>query len=194
MLKRRVDLQTSKMLDALQSDVDHIIRRVRTRFSGLDGPSLNWAPVAGKWSVGRCLDHLIVANGLYLERIEPAMAEARARGLTDPGLYRGGAFGQWFRRQMEPGRGRFKVPRVFRPTDGEVSEFIVDSFLTQQEEVKAVIERGRDLDLAAIKIPSPVTAMLRFRVGDALGIVVAHERRHIAQAERVAAAVGFPGR
>ena len=164
------------------------------RFSGLSDRALNWAPAVGKWSVGRCLDHLGVTNTLYLERIEPALAGARDRGLTDPGIYSGGFFGQWFRRQMEPGKGRFRVPKVFKPTDGEVDESIVEVFLAQQEELKDVIDRARDLDLAAIKIPSPVTPLLRFRVGDALGIVVTHERRHVEQAGRVVAARGFPGR
>ena len=34
-------------------------------FGGLNGTQLNWKPNPDKWSVGQCLDHLIVSNSQY---------------------------------------------------------------------------------------------------------------------------------
>ena len=44
--------------------------RVKTEFSKLSLQQLNWKPAPDKWSIGQCLDHLIVSNSSYFPVFE----------------------------------------------------------------------------------------------------------------------------
>jgi hypothetical protein len=48
------------------------------------------------------------------------------------------------------------------------------------------------LNLVKVKITSPLASFLKFRLGAAFGIVIAHDRRHLWQAQQVRHAEGFP--
>ena len=49
-----------------------------------------------------------------------------------------------------------------------------------------------ELDLRNIVITSPVMSLMTYSLWDAYKIMVAHERRHMAQAKRVMDTPGFP--
>ena len=57
-----------------------------------------------------------------------------------------------------------------------------------------LLENLDGYDIQKMKIPSPVTKMIVFRVGDALQILTNHAFRHIAQAQRVTKSSHFPQR
>jgi hypothetical protein len=59
--------------------------------------------------------------------------------------------------------------------------------------VLALVDQSAGLDLAARKVPSPVSRYIRYNVYSAFRIVVAHERRHLSQARRAARAVRQAG-
>lgn len=69
----------------------------------------------------------------------------------------------------------------------------VETFLSEQHRTRALIEESRGLDLDAIRIRSPFASWVKFRSGDALRILVEHEKRHVKQATEVMAVYGFPG-
>jgi hypothetical protein len=56
----------------------------------------------------------------------------------------------------------------------------------------SVIEKSRDVDLQQVKVASPASALLRFRLGDALRMMVEHNKRDLKQADAVMASSGFP--
>src|SRR5215216_2499488 len=43
---------------------------VEQKFARLSPSQLNWKPDASKWSIGQCLDHLIVSNKTYFASFE----------------------------------------------------------------------------------------------------------------------------
>ena len=55
-----------------------------------------------------------------------------------------------------------------------------------------IVEDASGLDLARVKVRSPVVPLLRFRLGVIIALMAVHERRHLWQAERVLQAEGFP--
>src|SRR2546425_3817482 len=67
---------------------------------GLSPEQLNWKPTEDVWSIGQCLQHLYVANEVYL----PAIAHALDARLPSPVQeITPGWFGQWFiRTYIEP--------------------------------------------------------------------------------------------
>src|SRR4249920_3900263 len=39
--------------------------KVKFEFSGISADQLNWKPSPGSWSIGQCLDHLVVSDSSY---------------------------------------------------------------------------------------------------------------------------------
>src|SRR5690242_20184202 len=71
-------------------------RRAESVSDGLNAVQLNWRPRPGAWSVGQCLEHLRVANEVYLRAISAALENGR---LGRVGEVRLGWFSRWFIRE-----------------------------------------------------------------------------------------------
>ena len=87
---------------------------------------------------------------------------------------------------------KIKHPKVFAPTRSQINADIVDEFVAHQNKVIGYFEACRDIDLRKTVISSPVANFITYRLLDAFKIIVVHERRHFAQAQRVMQSEGFP--
>ena len=105
--------------------------------------------------------------------------------------FRYGWLGNWFVRAMGddrlPPRNRLRAPRLYQPrpwanpTIGEA----VQEFAALQDDFIAIVQAADGLDLARIKIASPITRLLRLSLGQWLNGLSGHQRRHIWQAAQV---------
>jgi uncharacterized damage-inducible protein DinB len=181
-------------LDELQGHIDEIELRIRKDFRGLSDDQLNWKPPGGGWSVGECFEHLLTTNRLYLVRIERQLASAGAKPEGRRAeTYRSGILGGWLARQMGPSpMVKVKTPRVFRPSSWRVAGTVLGDLLAQQEHLRRVVDASRGADLGGVRIPSPLTSLIRLRLGDVLELLVLHELRHLGQADRVRSIDEFP--
>ena len=73
-----------------------------------------------------------------------------------------------------------------------IDEGIIARFTAHQREVIQHMTLPAGRDLSAIMVTSAVAPVAFYSALDAFRILVAHERRHMAQAERVTHADGFP--
>ncbi|CAA9587934.1 MAG: hypothetical protein AVDCRST_MAG86-3954 [uncultured Truepera sp.] len=175
----------ASQLQELTEQVEAIGSNARALLSGLTDAQLWQRPPAGGWSVGECLAHLNTAGRLYLEKLDPALTEARAEGVTGQGPFRVGFIGSFFARSQEPPvRLKLRAPRAFAPGSGPQAG-VTEAFYALQDALRSLIERADGLDLGCITVSSPVTNLLRFNVFEAMSVVLAHERRHLWQAARV---------
>ena len=69
-----------------------------------------------------------------------------------------------------------------------------DRFTAHHQEVIEHMRMAGSRDLSTVMITSAVAPIAFYCVLDAFKILVAHERRHMAQAERVVNSDGFPRR
>lgn len=189
---RPYPLECDELVEDLLADLDRVTEEVRASFGGLHPKGLLWQPGSDRWSVAQCLAHLVRINALYRDRLAPALAEARTRGLRSHGPVKGGWFGRWFTKAVGPLGRRVKTSALFLPRPETVDAGILDAFGAEQDRVRDVIESARGLDLDAVRVTSPASGFVRFHAGDALRMLVEHEKRHVAQAERVIATPGFP--
>lgn len=168
--------------------LEEIRARAETLTAPLSEEAFRQAPPGGGWSVGLCLDHLNVTYRKYLEAIPVAIEKGRARGLRGPGEVRRGWLGGPFIRSLEPPvKTRFKAPKAFRPQADAVmvKSEVMEDFREQRRRLEACFEQSADLDLWRIKLSSPALPILRFSLGEVYQIMLAHDRRHLWQAERV---------
>jgi hypothetical protein len=169
----------------------------RARFGDLTPEQLAWSPEPGKrWSVGQCLEHLLKTNHLYLKAMVPAAESLPRNGNPSEVSIRGGAFGRWFTRVVSPGsRLRLPSPGTFgirREPDPTALADVVERFTAQQEKVVEFLAQAAGRPLDQVKIASPASNLIRFRLSDGIRAMIAHVWRHLAQAERVLDHPAFP--
>jgi multidrug resistance efflux pump len=91
----------------------------------------------------------------------------------------------------EGGR-KFKAPAKLLPASSEVAADVVERFAAHQRELAGQMGAVAHVDLKRTVVTSPVSGFVTYNLLDAFRIVVAHERRHFRQAQRVTQSPGFP--
>jgi hypothetical protein len=152
---------------------------------------LNWTSAPGVWSVGQCLEHLCVANEVYLKAMPSSFADHRPSVVQEiaPGW-----FGRWFIRayiEPKPKVTPRRAPRMIKP-GATVDPSILDRFLRTNRDIRDLVQRAGDYDVNRIRFRNPLVPVIWFTIGTGLEVLSKHERRHLLQAERVKESPGFP--
>jgi hypothetical protein len=177
---------------ALQPEIQDYLRQFEDATStaqhvveGLTDEQLQWQPGPDRWSIAECFSHMNVTADKYYPPIDKSMRLARERGLLGQGPYRHGFLMNKFIRMLEPPpRRSFKAPRPFAPRSRAVEDEI-PNFFSHQDAIKNRVREANGLDLARVKMVSPITRLLRMTLGQSFALLAAHERRHLWQAARV---------
>jgi len=160
---------------------------------GLQEAQFNWRPDAQSWSIAECLLHLNMVGDRCVHMLEPALAEARARGRLAEGPFGYGWLGKWIIAHTEPpSKHKYKAPRAFTPAYGQPITAVLPTFRHLQEQLSRQLEQASGLDLARIKLPAPEAPPLRFNLQFTFAWIAAHERRHLWQARQVRNHAAFP--
>ncbi|HET7228530.1 MAG TPA: DinB family protein [Longimicrobium sp.] len=186
----------SPLLRGYMDQLAFIRRETAELADGITEAQFNWVPGPGRWSVGQVVNHLNISGSSYVERLEPLLADARAHGLRDRGDFKPSLVGGFLVRSMEPPpRKRFKAPRIWRPAEPGPAldrERELARLHTLHDRVEALIRVADGLDLRRIRIASPVSGLIRMNAGDALNLLLTHERRHLHQLRKVTEEAGYP--
>ena len=165
----------------------------RRTFGTLNREQLNWKRRADEWSVAQCFDHLIKINSTYFPQLQGVADGShqqtwRARVPFLPRL-----FGSLVLGAVKPQSPRkLKAARHVEPATSAIDADIIDRFVAHQQDVIERMKQTGSRDLSAVVIISPLAPIAFYSVLDAFKIIVTHERRHMAQAERVTRSDGFP--
>jgi len=180
-------------LDEYRSQFQKIAEQAKTLTNGLSEAQFNWRPRPEEWSIQECLGHLNILGRFEIPLLENIIRDARTRGITGKGPFRYGFMARTILKQTEPPvRRKFSAPQRFRANHGQPLTAILPTFLHLQSQFIRVVEQSEGLDLARIKVPTPITRLLRLSLGATLAQLAAHERRHLDQARRVREHPQFP--
>lgn len=172
-----------------------IADEAQLKFGGLNLVQLNWKPAAGQWSVGLCLDHLLTANLHYFPIFEAARNGLHQATFVERLPLLPKIFGNLLLKAVSPqAPKKLRAPRVFQPDASNVDAAVVRRFTEQQAQLAEYFGAVERQGLGKTVITSPVSPILTYSLIDACRIIVAHEQRHLQQAERVVGAPGFPQR
>jgi len=173
-------------LEQCSQAFEQIKIQARKLTEGLNEAQFNWRPAPGQWSIEECLEHLTMVGTWEVQAIERAIDDARARGLTGSGPYQYGWFDRWIVRMTEPPvRRKVRAPRRFVPVHEQPITAVLPTFLHLQGMLLIQIERAAGLNLARVKVETPISRFLRMSLGMMFAQASAHERRHLEQAQRV---------
>ncbi|MFN7948219.1 MAG: DinB family protein [Blastocatellia bacterium] len=184
---------TRLSLSEMLAEIEAIAADAQRAFSHLDARQLNWQPGAEAWSVAQCLEHLLTANRRMLQPIDEALAGTKRTRFFERLPVLPGLCGRYMIKVVSPGfKQKLKAPTTARPATSAIDAQIVSRFVTHQREIAERIKSLERLNAAQIVMTSPFLSFITYSLLDGCRLIVAHERRHLAQAQRVIEAPGFP--
>ena len=188
-------MTASQQLDTYRSGFSDARDRLHALADPLTEEAFNWKPGPKAWSIGECVVHLNKIGYGYA----PVLLEAVAAAPRGEGPFRYGWVSRRFVEAVRPGSRRIPTggPMKPPPTTGTQSAIEPERALSGLDDVTArflaVLDVAPGRDLSAVKVRSPFLPVLRLPLGAFLEALSLHAVRHTEQAERVAAAPGFPG-
>ena len=175
-----------KQFECLSADADALV-------APLSDEQFAWPPAPESWSVAECIEHLNATARQYLPMLDEGVSDAIRRSLYSPGPYSYNWIGRLMVYLVQPTtRLRGQAPKAFQPASGRPRHDVMAAFRAYQLQYVDRLHQANGLDLARARVSSPVAAWLRMSLGSGFAMMIAHERRHLAQARRVLSAEGFP--
>jgi hypothetical protein len=179
-----------EQLEEFRHQIQKIQQQADNLTRGLTEAQFNWRPAPDQWSIEECLAHLTIVGQWEVRAIEQAIDEGRARGLTGCGPFHYGPIERFIVNASGTGpdgrpRRRLPAPRRFVPAHGQPLTAVVPTFQHLQRQLGIQFDRAEGLDLARVKVKTPISRFLNLSLGMMFAQIVAHEQRHMAQARRV---------
>ncbi|NWF89920.1 MAG: DinB family protein [Ignavibacteriaceae bacterium] len=181
---------TSKELIEQSIKVSNEIRNVvEQKFVHLSEDQLNRKPDSNSWSAAECFQHLLFTNASYLKSFKELLEQQKDLNeeiKASARKYKHSFWGKLILYFVNPNnKMKSKTTKAFNPAYSKVEHDVVHKYLAQHDEIVSAISKMRNLDLKKLKIPSPINSKIKYNLGDAVRILVLHDKRHIQQAERI---------
>jgi hypothetical protein len=169
--------------------------RVKAEFSNLSLQQINWKASPGSWSIGQCLDHLIIADCSYFPALKRIASGSYQMTVWQKWSPFSGLFGKILADQLqEKIKGKLiKAPKVFTPSFSQIDTGILDRFQKHLDTLLEYITALKNEDIDKIRITSPAAKFVTYNLRHTVVILVPHLHRHINQAIRVKQEESFPG-
>jgi hypothetical protein len=179
-------MKTSKdVIEIFLSEAPKLKTTVSNDFAELNEDQLNWKPAPDKWSIGECIDHLVVSHEQYLNKICKVNVEKTPSG-KDLIPYKHSFLGKILINAVAPEtRRKVKTFKVFYPGSKLIKASLLDEYNRSLDELIDFAKIFEGYDINRIKISSPISNFIRLNLGDAFMIHLNHDRRHINQANKV---------
>ena len=168
-------------ISELQQQLTDVTDRVSRSFGGLSAEELRRRPAPDRWSVAECMAHLTMTTQAMLPDLEAVMARAPASaGRPLRPSFLGGKLARWLE---PPVRRRMKTSASFVPSPANTDGDVLEEFTQSQEKLRELLRLYGDRDLNRVYVRSPFNRLVRYNAYSAFLILVAHQRRHVWQAE-----------
>ena len=179
-------------LEEVEKELNEATRRAWTLVQSTDARLFTVRPHPSSWSAAECISHLSISTQSFLPVLGAAIEDARKRGLVTKGngKLKMDVLGRVLRWFLEPPiRTKTKTSAPFVPRSVRAKAEAFGEFASLQQKLAELLLAARGLDLTKVKIISPFDKRVKYNVFSAFRIVVAHERRHLWQAEQAVAAL-----
>lgn len=164
-------------------------KRAVELFEKVDEAEFNQKPDSKEWSIGECIGHLNKTGTLYLKqirqksRIEQTQKVAVTR---EAGGFKPRFISSLLIKTMEPpAKFSLKSPKSFQPKSQLQMEETKRKFLELQDQFMDQFKYSIKNNLLDKRITSSLTNLLKMEIGEVFLFIAAHQRRHLAQAERL---------
>jgi hypothetical protein len=182
---------TEELLETLEQQTDTILNSAVQQWQMINPAMLKQQPAPGAWSAMQCLGHLNAYGRYYLPAIEKAIDIARMKRKPVNSIFTPGWLGNYFTKLMLPsesgGPVKMKAPKNYTISNEGSSDEVLAEFIVQQEKLLVLLHQARRIDLNKIRIPVSIAKLIKLKLGDVFMFLIAHNIRHVNQAERAMA-------
>jgi hypothetical protein len=178
-------------MDTILNQLQDIRRRAQELAAGLSAEQLRRRPDPAKWSIAECLAHLNTTAAGYQPLIDAAIRRGRENKVLSKGPFKPGPLGGLLKWIAEPPpKFRMRAPKKILPPSSIADPAqVIAEFMRVQDEWERLARECDGLDLEKVKCDSPFPPLPRLRLCAPIPWMLAHERRHLLQAEKVKAAI-----
>lgn len=183
----------NKHLEELLYRTEMVKQDVRDEFSNLTAFQLNWKPAPEVWSIGQCLDHIMVADRSYFGQLDAIIQGKYRRPFWSLVPGKAKMWGKLLLSLLKPDSTQ-KIETVpeFEPTKSKVNESIVDDFLAHEEQVITYLQELDKVNYGKYYLKSPASKYITYSLRDLSEITLLHQERHFKQAKRLMHLEKFP--
>jgi hypothetical protein len=180
---------SSELIETLQQQTEQYVQKAISEWQNKSAAPFNSQPNPGSWSAAQCLEHLNIYGRYYLPAIENAIAKENKAQSKRSNIFRSGWLGNYFTNLMKPGENgslkkKMKAPSNARPQTELNTPAVIAEFIDQQEKLLQLLEKAKSIDLNKARVPISIAKFIRLKLGDVFMFLIAHNQRHILQAER----------
>lgn len=184
-------VQAITFLETRQTDTRQIMERL-AELKQLPAGLLVQPPAPGRWSVAQVVEHLNTYSRFYLPQLQKAI---NAHPNTATGYFVPGWLGGYFTNSMRPKTDgtithKMKTVKNHHPAPDLDAIKVLREFEQQEEELMQLLSKAQLVNINRIRIPLSLTPLLKLKMGDVFGFLIAHHQRHFVQIEHVLKAVG----
>ena len=172
------------------SKVNQELQDIRSRteqlIQGLGPEQLTRRPESGGWSIAECIGHLNMTAVAIQPLIDSVIKQGKDSKIVGKGPFKTGAIGGLLLWIAEPPpKFKIKAPKTVAPaaTVGDPTHLIAE-FIRFQDEWARLVRDAEGLDRNKIKLKT-FPRLPAMRLAASLPWMMAHQRRHLWQAEGV---------
>jgi hypothetical protein len=169
---------------SISRDIADSRRRAQALIDSVSADQLMRRLDPGKWSIAECLAHLNITAETVQKFMARGIEQAKQEKRVGEGPFSIGPKGRllvWI--AEPPPKFRIRAPKNVRPPAAIDDPLqLLPAFLKAQDEWERLMREQQGLDLAKIKVGQ---GAFRVRLAAALPWMMAHQRRHLLQAENV---------
>jgi len=172
--------------ESVSRQISESRRRAQELVSGLSPEQLSTRPQPNKWSIAECLAHLNVTASAVQGMMARAIERGRREKEFGSGPFALGFRGRYLIWLAEP-PPKFRIPSpstVRPPATIEDPLQVLPTFLKAQDEWERLMREQEGLHLGKLTFGSR-TSVFHARLAAALPWMMAHQFRHLLQAENV---------
>lgn len=154
------------------------------QFNQLSIDDLNFKLTKDSWSVLETIEHLNLYGDYYLPEIKSRINKNSNNAQEN---FNAGVLGNYFTKLMEPKESMKKMKTLIDkdPIGSQLSKSVIDTFLKQQQTILELLNKSRVVNLTKTKTSISISKFIKLRLGDTFRFVIAHNQRHILQAQNV---------
>jgi len=175
------------IVDELTGQLNAIRARAQQLVSDLTPDQFALRPDHTKWSIAECLQHLNLTAAAVQPKIAAAIEKGKRENVTSTGPFSPGPLGRLLMWIAEPPpKFRLRAPRNIAPhAEQTASAELMAEFMRFQDGWQKLIQDSEGLDQNKIKVESLFPDLPRLRLAAPIPWMLAHQRRHLLQAENV---------
>jgi hypothetical protein len=175
-------IATEQLIKDLTQRTESIISRIEL-LKQLPLEKLNFKASITSWSVLECIEHL----NMYADYYNPEMKKSIENSSTKPAeMYKGGILGRYFTNSMLP-KEKLNKMKTFddkNPIGSQLGLDVVEKFITQQKELIELMDLSKKINISKTRTAISISKIIRLKLGDTFRFNVAHNERHLLQAEK----------